>query len=205
MVDSRTGKIDPSFVPSQETPQPLPGGERFREGGGRLRKTLTAVGDEGSGRPPSEGQPDSEGKIPPSGFTIFVDSYSNIDREIETFDRRIQEFDRQLKASANPVVYARFIVIEDIMLVIPGEVSHIAGLEWAQKKRLVNPRGEINCAGYVDVHLEAHGFGFLRTTERVMHGSSQGFSDNGSLTVERSDQFKQTVLREKLGQYFTVE
>lgn len=216
MKDLRKGTIAPDFVPHSEEPQPLPGGEGYRGEGGRPRKPLTAVGDEGfggTGKPPDEGavRADNERESFQNSFILDLSLHT---LDIEGFDMKIHRLDPPLKKP--PILHktrnAKFIVFGDKMFVFPTSKEHVEALKYVREgkprmfemARIVDLSGEVNCAGYIDASY-TDGFGLHRAEERVIHGYSKGLSDNGSLTTEKSEEYKRTVLRERLRPYFTVE
>lgn len=145
---------------------------------------------------------DKEGQKVRHGF--IVDLSSEIKFDPTKFDAEIKKIDPPVMLLNNEMYQAKFVVIGDKMVLFSVNTNHIDGIEWIRKVFPdVNLNGEIHSAGHVTVNICQVSM-VARQTERIMCGMSTGLLQSGTLPLGKSEGYKQTVLKEKLGDYFSI-
>ncbi len=155
--------------------------------------------------PEETSRTDQEGQGSRYGLIIDLSSSkqfnpSRLDREIKRVGFRTELPDRTL----GDMYHAKFVVVGDRIILFSSDYNHLEGIEWMKKVFPdVDLNGEIQCAGDITVSFHQGGFGNTRPI-RVIAGMSTGLLQNGTLSEEKSEEYKRTVLKEKLGDYFDI-
>jgi len=97
---------------------------------------------------------------------------------------------------------AKFIVVGGKMFVFPEALGHISGLDEIRSSE-ENSRREVQCAGDIEVTYRHGSFGAFVTKGRTISTGSIGLKDNGTLSYEDADKYRDEVLRFKLAEHFT--
>lgn len=146
-------------------------------------------------------------------YQFIIDLSSEVKFDPMAFDLEIRRvatpkaIPGKFESSSKAISQAKFIVVGDRMILFPQWREHTGGLLWAKEVFPdVDLGGELQCAGCVDVIFVLGAFGTTyRSEERIIYDYSVGFYYDGTLAPEKSDEYKQSVLKEKLGDYFTIK
>lgn len=145
---------------------------------------------------------ESEGQKVRHGF--IVDLYSEAKFDPNKFDAEIKKIDPPLMLPTE-IYQAKFVVIGDKMVLFSVNENHIEGIAWIRKVFTdVDLSGEIKSAGHVIVNTRQAWMSVNKETERTISGMSTGLLQNGTLSSDESERYKQTVLKEKLGAHFSI-
>jgi hypothetical protein len=147
---------------------------------------------------------EQEGQKVRHGF--LVDLSSKIKFDPDKFDAEIKKIDPPVTLPINEMYQAKFVVIGDKMVLFSVHNNHIEGIEWIKKVFPdVDLNGEIKSAGHITVNIRQAWMSVKKEVERIISGMSTGLLQNGTLRLDKSEGYKQTVLKEKLGDYFSIE
>lgn len=145
---------------------------------------------------------EKEGQKVRHGFV--VDLSSEVKFDPTKFDAEIKKIDPPIMLPNNEMYQAKFVVIGDKIVLFSVNTNHIEGIEWIRKVFTdVDLNGEIQSAGHVTVNIHQVSM-VVRQTERIISGMSTSLLESAILPLEKSERYKQTVLKEKLGDYFDI-
>jgi len=146
---------------------------------------------------------EKEGQKVQHGF--IIDLSSKIEFSPTKFDAEIKKIDSPIILPGNEMYQAKFVVIGDKMVLFSVHNNHIEGIEWIKKVFPdVDLNGEIKSAGHVTVNIRQAWMSVKKEVERIISGMSTGLLQNGTLPLDKSEGYKQTVLKEKLDEYFSI-
>lgn len=135
------------------------------------------------------------------GLIIDLSSPTEFDRF--AFDREIRKVGTHSAmpdGTSGDMYHAKFVVLGDKIIVVSADLTHKEGIELMKRNSPeVDLGGEIKAAGYITTKYR-----FSRLRERVISGGGLGFEPQ-TMSQEKSDDFIGTVLRENLGEFFTIE
>ncbi|OGK28743.1 hypothetical protein A2W49_01245 [Candidatus Roizmanbacteria bacterium RIFCSPHIGHO2_12_41_18] len=147
-----------------------------------------------------------EGVVTKGGFIVDLSSKASFkpllfDQEIKKVGVRTSLYDGHGGAK----VMAKLVVIGDKMVVFSAIEEHVDGVNLILALfRDLDFNGIIMCGGHINVDFRKGSWGGDRYPEREIFGSSSSLIDRGDITVEGSEEYKQTVLKEKLGAHFKI-
>ncbi len=107
------------------------------------------------------------------------------------------EFDKLVKDSMKPnyAIYSlKYIAVDDTLYIFPSTLRHNKAYKMLKDNGIAE---RLQSAGYVGVHFEDDG-----STSRFLDQYASTLV--GLLSEESSNYFKNTVIKEKLGEYFQV-
>ena len=145
---------------------------------------------------------EKEGQKVRHGF--IVDLSSEIKFDPTKFDAEIKKIDPPVMLP-NERYQAKYVVIGDKMILFSVNENHIEGIEWIKKVFPdVDLNGEIKSAGHVTVNIRQAWMSVNKEVKGIISGMSTGLLQNGTLPLDKSEGYKQTILKEKLGDHFSI-
>lgn len=146
-----------------------------------------------------------EGNVTKGGFIVDLASTAPFDPDLFDQEIKIVGAHMLLPGTSGEKVHAKFIVVGDKLFVFSAQEQHLDGF-WLMLRVFEDKdiNGETQSAGMINVDFRKGSFGTNLKPQREIYGSSFGYADSGELTREQSEKYKQTILKEKLGEHFKI-